>query len=149
MKFIPLPSFLLLRYLNHTYSYNISSGNKQKQMEGELFYFKIFKTPHKSQSSTPIYDPLNYKRVMWRIKKIWEEGSVKFVHHANEQMKKRGLDVSDVENISRYGRIVEHSQPAELWRYKIEGLSLDHGKAACIVELNKRLIIITVISIKR
>ncbi len=99
--------------------------------------------------STPIYDPLNYKRVMWRIKEIWEEGSVKFVQHANQQMKKRGLDVSDVENIIRYGRIVEHSQPAELWRCKIEGLSLDHGKAACIVELNKRLIIITVISIKR
>ena len=32
-------------------------------------------------------------------------------------MDQREIDINDIQNVIRYGRIVEHSKPLQLWRY--------------------------------
>ena len=72
-----------------------------------------------------LHDPLNYRRVLLRIKKLWDEGSVVVLPHAQTQMQARGLDLLDVQHVIRYGRITDHSRPGELWRYKVAGMAVD------------------------
>lgn len=91
--------------------------------------------------------PLTPQRAMERIKTLWQEGQVEIQPHAGQQMRARRLEITDVEHIIRYGRVVEHSRPRPggPWRYKVEGSAVDGGWAACVVELVGRLLIITVI----
>jgi hypothetical protein len=62
------------------------------------------------------------------------------------RMDERGVDTNDLDHLIRYGRITEHSRPMFLWRYKIEGRSADGCRMACVVEVDGRLIIVTVIA---
>jgi hypothetical protein len=57
----------------------------------------------------------------------------------------RRLDRNDLASMIRYGRVVEHSKPGQLWRYKVAGRTVDGEQASCVVEINGRLIIVTVI----
>ena len=49
------------------------------------------------------------------------------------------------EPIIRYGRVVQHSKPGQLWRYTVIGRAVDGEQASCLVEMNGSLIIVTVI----
>ena len=60
-------------------------------------------------------------------------------------MSQREIDISDIQNVIRYGRIVEHSKPLDLWRYTILGKAVDGDRTKVVVEINGRLIIVTVI----
>ncbi|MEE9219305.1 MAG: DUF4258 domain-containing protein [Acidobacteriota bacterium] len=91
----------------------------------------------------PFEDPTNYWRAIKRIRKLWQEGNVTWIPHAEEQMRVRGIDLTDVAHLIRYGRIVNHSRPVELWRYEIKGKMVDGGQAKCVVEIDGALIIIT------
>ena len=52
----------------------------------------------------------------------------------------------DMQHVIRYGYVVEHSKPGQLWRYTVEGTSVDGEQVACVVEINGNLIsIVTVI----
>ena len=93
----------------------------------------------------PLDDPQNYLRVIQRIKRLWQEGSVQWSKHAVERMEARKLDVNDVQSILTTGRVVEHSKPRDLWTYKVEGFTVEGNKAACVVAINGLLIIVTVI----
>lgn len=93
----------------------------------------------------PLEDPQNYKIAFQRIKRLWNEGHVEILPHAQKRMTQRRLDTNDIQHIIRYGRIVEHSQPREFWRYNIAGTSVDGKKATCVVEVNDNLIIVTVV----
>lgn len=92
-----------------------------------------------------LQDPENYKAVHGRIKHLLKEGQTEFLPHAQKRMQHRGLDDQDIIHILKYGQIVEHSKPDDLWRYTISGKSIDQKKAKCVVEINDRLIIVTVI----
>lgn len=92
--------------------------------------------------AVPLKDPTNYRRVHERIKALWETGN--FIPHAEGRMRTRKLEVTDIQHVIKTGRIVEHSKPGELWRYKIEGLSVDGKKIACVVEINDALEVIAV-----
>ena len=89
--------------------------------------------------------PLSYKRAMERIRALWKEGAVTFWTHALGRMKERKIDILDLEHLIRYGHVVEHSKPGQFWRYKVEGYSVDDERIACTVEINGKLIIVTVI----
>jgi hypothetical protein len=92
----------------------------------------------------PFEAPENYRRVERRIKTLWESGHTEISVHAQERMKLRNLDMPDVQNVIRYGRVVDHSKPANLWRYVIEGKSVDGKKTSVVVEINGALTIVTV-----
>jgi hypothetical protein len=95
----------------------------------------------------PLDDPENYVRVMQRIKRLWREGPVQITSHAQKRMEERDLDINDVQSILRTGKIVEHSCPRELWNYKVQGVTVESKKAACVVAINGLLIIVTVMEV--
>lgn len=90
--------------------------------------------------------PLSYRRAMERIRTLWNEGLVEIdPYHAQVRMRERGFDMLDLEHLIRYGRVVEHSKPGRLWRYKVEGTSVEGERAACVVEIKgHRIVIVTV-----
>ena len=90
-------------------------------------------------------DPDDYKRAHQRIKKLWAESKTEITYHAQKRMKERNIDITDVQNVIRYGKVIEHSKPMTLWRYTISGASVDGKKMKCVVEIDGNLIIVTVI----
>ena len=44
-----------------------------------------------------------------------------------------------------YGSVTDHSQTHQLWRYVVDGRSVDETPMRCVVEINGRLIIVTVV----
>lgn len=60
-------------------------------------------------------------------------------------MTQREIDINDIQNVIRYGRIVEHSKPMERWRYTILGKAVDSARMKVVVEINGNLVLLTVI----
>jgi len=97
-----------------------------------------------------LYDPSDHTWALRRIKRLWDEGNVILLPHARKRMEERRLDTLDIQYIIRYGLIVEHSRPKELWRYKIQGKALDARKASVLVEIDiHSVIIVTVLGGKK
>jgi hypothetical protein len=69
----------------------------------------------------PMSNPSNYKLAYQRIKRLWNEGNTEISYHAQQRMKQRKLDMNDIANCIRYGRIIEHAKPMTYWRYTILG----------------------------
>jgi Domain of unknown function (DUF4258) len=92
----------------------------------------------------PIQDPANYRRVQERIRKLWEEGDVEILPHAVLRMKERKIEITDVYSVIRYGRVIEHSKPGDLWRYVVEGKTVEGAKAGVVVEIDGTLMVVTV-----
>lgn len=89
--------------------------------------------------------PLSEKHAIQRIRVLWAEGEVVPLYHAEARMRKRSIDILDVAHvITRTGRVVEVSKPGQLWRYTLEGKSVEGRKLCVIVEMNGRLLIVTV-----
>jgi transcription elongation GreA/GreB family factor len=93
---------------------------------------------------TPMWDPTNYKRVRQRIRRLWDSGETAISHHARVRMKERRLDITDVQEVIRYGEIVDHSKPGDHWRYVIDGKTVEHTRLRVVVEINGSLMIVTV-----
>lgn len=92
----------------------------------------------------PLDDPTNYRRVHQRIKKLLDNGAVQILGHAKQRVKQRRIDNLDIANVIKYGQLVGHSRPKELWRYEIEGKTVERKDMTCIVEIDARVIVITV-----
>ncbi len=92
-------------------------------------------------------DPLPERRAMARIKALWNEGHVTFWTHCQEQMIERKLETTDIGNIIRTGRVVKTERPRQRWRYTVEG-TIENAWAACVVEINGMLIVVTAIDPK-
>ena len=61
------------------------------------------------------------------------------------RMAQRKLSRRDISHCLKYGRVVEHSKPSRLWRYKVRGSTVDGEPMSCVVEINGKLVLITVI----
>ena len=93
----------------------------------------------------PLSDrPLHPKSAADRIRALWRDGSVMWTHHAEQQMKARQIDMTDVQHIIRYGRVLSYEWGRHRWRYKLEGKCVDGKSACCIVEVNGLLLVVTV-----
>ena len=94
----------------------------------------------------PFDDPAHYPRAHTTILHLWDEGAVRFSPHATKRMGRRGFDVNDVQHVLRHGTIVEHNRPRpdKAWRYTVAGQTVEGVPAACVVAIERRLIIITV-----
>lgn len=93
-------------------------------------------------------DPTNYRRVAEKIRKMFRDGPVKWLRHAKSRMSERKITAVHVEHVIRYGQIIEHSQPGDLWRYTLTGTLFTENprrEVKVVVEVNDKLIIITVI----
>jgi hypothetical protein len=91
----------------------------------------------------PILDPTNYRRVHTRIKALLETGDTRFRGHGLERMQERGIDVTDVEYVLKFGRIVDHSCPSDRWRYVLEGKTVEGKKLRIVVEIDGMVDIVT------
>ena len=85
--------------------------------------------------------PLSYPRAMARIRKLWREGKFTLSPHAEERLLKRRLDITDIENFIRYGRVVEHSKGGACWRYKVEGETVEQRKGGIVCGIDGDLLV--------
>lgn len=92
----------------------------------------------------PFEDPANYGRVEQRIRKLWKEGQVAITTHAQQRMKERKVDITDVQQVLRYGSVVDHSFGRDLWRYVVSGKTVEGTRTTVVVEIDGAMIIVTV-----
>jgi Domain of unknown function (DUF4258) len=94
----------------------------------------------------PFEDPRNYRRVLNRVRKLWDGGYVTFREHAEKQMARQDVDRLDVQHVIRYGSIIEHNKPKGAWRWTIQGGTVEDETMSVVVEMDGSvLIIVTVI----
>jgi Domain of unknown function (DUF4258) len=93
----------------------------------------------------PLQDrPLTPLRALERIKILWRDGNFSWCPHAEQRMIERGLDITDVENVIRYGQVVENSRPGPTtpWRYVVEGSDIEGKRAGVVLELEGDLLLL-------
>ncbi len=90
-------------------------------------------------------DQANKKVALERIKTLWRTGETLILPHAKTRMRQRGIDTNDLGRIIKSGRIVEQSRPEGIWRHTVQGRTIDGRVISCVVELESRVIIVTVI----
>jgi len=88
---------------------------------------------------------LSERQLKASIKTLWNDGSVTVLPHAQRRMGQYDMTIQDVRNILWYGQVVDHSMPEGVWRYKVQGKTLNNHKGSCVVEIHDTLIIVTVI----
>src|SRR5262245_33860744 len=98
--------------------------------------------------TSSLHGPLHPRHALQRIQLRWNEGSVTWRGHLERELANDKLEMTDVEHLVRRGRVTEWSRPGAHWRYKIEGLVLDGRRAACVVEVNGTLVLITAFIVK-
>lgn len=91
---------------------------------------------------TPSSRPDDYIWAIKRIKHLLAHGNVIPLYHARLRGRERNLNNQDVQHIIRTGMVVDHSHPGDLWRYVVEGTTAESDKAACVVEIDERDLII-------
>lgn len=87
--------------------------------------------------------PLNPNRAIQRMRRLLKEGAVSWAVGTRGKLQDRRLDMLDVENVIRCGRVVDRSRPYDRWRYTLQGPSADGRNIWLIVEIGDNLIIIT------
>ncbi len=89
--------------------------------------------------------PLSPRRAIERIRQLERDVGIVLTGHARQRMAQRKLSRRDIRHCLKYGRVIEHSKPSRLWRYKVQGSTIDGESMSCVVEINGKLILITVI----
>ena len=89
--------------------------------------------------------PLSPRRAIERIRQLERDVGIVWTGHAGQRMAQRKLSRRDIRHCLKYGRVIEHSKPSRLWRYKVQGSTIDGESMSCVVEINGKLILITVI----
>jgi hypothetical protein len=96
-------------------------------------------------SVVPLDDPADYARIHRRIKRLWNEGVFEIHQHAQIAMKKRQLDLLDVQHVVLYGSIISHDLREGQWRYRIQGGTVASTTASCVVALVGHVLVVSVL----
>ena len=88
--------------------------------------------------------PLSPRRAIERIRLLERDVGIVLTGHARQRLAQRKLSLRDIRHCLKYGRVIEHSKPSRLWRYKVQGSTIDGDPMSCVVEINGKLILITV-----
>lgn len=89
--------------------------------------------------------PLSPRRAIEQIRFLEGNVGIVLARHARQRMAQRKLSRRDIRHCPKYGRVVKYSKPFQLWRYKVDGPTIDGEPMSCVVEINSKLILITVI----
>ena len=65
--------------------------------------------------------PLSPRRAIERIRLLEKDVGIVLTSHARQRLTQRKLSRRDIRHCLKYGRVVEHSKPSHLWRYKVQG----------------------------
>jgi hypothetical protein len=85
---------------------------------------------------------------MARIKELWRKGEITWSPHAEERLAARKLDITDVENIIRFGHVSESSKPGQEWRYKVEGPTVEQQRAGIVCEFHGDLLVLVSVMLR-
>ena len=88
--------------------------------------------------------PLSPRRAIERIRLFEQDVGIVLTGHARQRLEQRKLSRRDIRHCLEYGRVIEHSKPSRLWRYKVDGPTIDGEPMSCVFEINDKLILITV-----
>lgn len=91
------------------------------------------------------FDSADFQAALKRIRKLWEDGSFFILPHARQRMRERKLDELDVQNVIVTGRVRQHRGK----RFKVVGKSVEGDTAACVVEIESDLIVVTVMHVRK
>ena len=69
--------------------------------------------------------PLSPRHAIERIRLLERDVELVLTRHARQRMAQRKLSRRDIRHCLKYGRVVEHSKPFRLWRYKVDGSTID------------------------
>jgi len=96
-------------------------------------------------------EPQNYARVMVLARQLLAIGAIDVWPHAVRAMADDGLEMTDLVQLIKTGRVRpnSHSKPADRWRWVIEGETVDNGPAACVVQIDDDLGVVTVYALRR
>ena len=87
----------------------------------------------------------DYRSIEALVKKLWLEGAVEIVDHAQDRMEEHSLDIFDVRHVLFSGRVTRHTQEIPgCWRYIFTGKTIDGDRARCVVEVDSEAKLITV-----
>ena len=90
--------------------------------------------------------PSDYRAAKVRMKRIWNEGVVKWGHHAQLHMHHEGIDDTDVHHVIKFGRITGHEDSeyeGYRYRYILRGKSVDGFRMRVVVDLDDQMMIVT------
>lgn len=125
--------------------YQVLAGGYFTLERGELSYVGILsRRKIKMAVVIPLDDPANYKLVLIRIKRLYRDGYILILPHALRRMAERHFETTDLQHVILTGRIVDHSRPQNYWRYVVRGKPPDGKEVDCVLEINDRLIVISI-----
>jgi hypothetical protein len=90
--------------------------------------------------------PSDYRAAKLRMKRIWNEGVVKWGHHAQQHMQQEGIDDVDVHQVIKFGKIKGHEDSeyeGYTYRYTLRGNSVDGFRLRVVIDLNDQMMIVT------
>ena len=96
--------------------------------------------------------PLGPKKALERMRGLLESGEVVFLRHAVVRMTQRGISSQDVEFlVMKSGQVAagKTSMPGNDWRYVLEGRDIDGRRLRGIMELNGKLLVVSMIDLSR
>lgn len=91
-------------------------------------------------------NPEDYRAARLRMKRIWNEGVVRWSPHAQSHMLDEGIDDLDVHQVIKFGKIVEHEESeyeGYRYRYILRGKSVDEFRLRVVVDINGSMMIVT------
>jgi len=91
-------------------------------------------------------NPSDYRAVKLRMKRIWNEGVVRWGLHAQKHMQDEGIEDVDIHHAIKFGRITDHEESeyeGYRYRYVLRGKSVDGFKLRVVVDLNGQMMIVT------
>jgi hypothetical protein len=84
----------------------------------------------------PLFDPNDRQRALRRIRDLWKTGEVEWPDLAEDRREESGLDVADIWNTLKHGRIVKVETVIKLPRYTIKGKAVDGATVIFAVEMD-------------
>lgn len=92
--------------------------------------------------------PLKTSDIRRRLRQAVSDGVVRFTEHALSRMRSRDFTVLDVERVLKSGfhdQGRDTVQSSGVWRYRIEGKTIDGDSIKVAVEIEDEVVVVTVI----
>ena len=92
------------------------------------------------------HSPVDYSAARLRMKRIWNEGVVRWGPHAQTHMVDEGIDDLDVHHVIKFGKFAGHEESEYAGyrtRYTLKGKSADGFGLRVVIDINGSMMIVT------